>query len=891
MKLEPNLYHNPHTMAASLRDNTTLDDDRRLSADFGSAIIPSSTPRDITDEEGFVILEEDLRFSQEVSLGDEAQAPEIDREKIIVSYECELIVLMSRIKGKLEISTTSIGFVDQTAPPHSADMKHDFKFSLALLREIHLRKYNLRRSALEIFLVDQRSFFINLTTKIRNKVFSKILSLQPPNIQYGSGRAPSELLKASGLMQKWVNREISNFDYLMHLNTIAGRSYNDLSQYPIFPWILADYTSGILDLTNPNSFRDLSKPIGVVNRKHESEVRSKYENFEDPSGMIPKFHYGTHYSNSAGVLHYLLRMEPFTTLHVELQSGRFDVADRQFHSIAQTWKQLMDSPNDVKELIPEFFYMPDFLRNINTLDLGMLQTTKERISDVILPPWADSPESFIAIHRRALESEYVSANLHHWIDLVFGYKQKGRAAIEALNVFYYCSYEGAVDLDKIADPKEREAHEGMINNFGQTPSQLLREHHPRRLKADESLMRLLKHEVKRPDFINYLDRVSNVYSELSTEKDPVIYLSVPRTPQRSFLQTGPDVLISVTRSGVLSTHTWTPYDKERGFIFGTDSAKSKKVLSAAFHPAVKLSGKLFALNVEGKLLYTGGIWDCSLKVFSIHKGRPVASVAAHSDVITCLAIDSSGIYLVTGSRDCTCIIWSISNTNLTQSSIGLVGLTAGGTSGESGSSLTGGSSVNSASLLAPQPLKGLQGHESAISAVAIMTEFDLVVSGSLDGTVNLYSIDSGQLIRTVSPQGCTGVNIEISFVAISYQGHVAFSALDDTSCSVHAFTINGVHVGSKYVSGRVTNLVTILDLLVVSDDAGDITISRLNGLKPIFDIPLHIPIETLVVTPGNTHILAPLRDGNLAVVGVVLPNTLVNSSVIPSSRKHSILTV
>lgn len=33
--------------------------------------------------------------------------------------------------------------------------------------------------------------------------------------------------------QKWVNREISNFDYLMQLNTIAGRTYNDLAQYPV----------------------------------------------------------------------------------------------------------------------------------------------------------------------------------------------------------------------------------------------------------------------------------------------------------------------------------------------------------------------------------------------------------------------------------------------------------------------------------------------------------------------------------------------------------------------------------------------------------------------------------------------------------------------------------
>lgn len=49
----------------------------------------------------------------------------------------------------------------------------------------------------------------------------------------------------------------------------------------------------------------------------------RYESFEDPTGTVDKFHYGTHYSNAAGVMHYLIRTEPFTTLHIQLQSGRW----------------------------------------------------------------------------------------------------------------------------------------------------------------------------------------------------------------------------------------------------------------------------------------------------------------------------------------------------------------------------------------------------------------------------------------------------------------------------------------------------------------------------------------------------------------------------------------
>lgn len=40
--------------------------------------------------------------------------------------------------------------------------------------------------------------------------------------------------------------------------------------------------------------------------------------------------------------------------------------------------------------------------------------------NVKLPPWAANSVDFVHKHRQALESEYVSANLHKWIDLVFG---------------------------------------------------------------------------------------------------------------------------------------------------------------------------------------------------------------------------------------------------------------------------------------------------------------------------------------------------------------------------------------------------------------------------------------------------------------------------------------
>jgi hypothetical protein len=70
-----------------------------------------------------------------------------------------------------------------------------------------------------------------------------------------------------------------------------------------------------------------------------------------------------------------------------------------------------------------------------------------QLGDIVLPPWAkEDPREFIRMHRLALECDYVSQHLHEWIDLIFGYKQHGQAAVEAVNVFHHLFYEGNVDI-------------------------------------------------------------------------------------------------------------------------------------------------------------------------------------------------------------------------------------------------------------------------------------------------------------------------------------------------------------------------------------------------------------------------------------------------------------
>ncbi|KAF8562357.1 hypothetical protein P879_11999 [Paragonimus westermani] len=53
-----------------------------------------------------------------------------------------------------------------------------------------------------------------------------------------SGNAHEQLRRLQAAQRSWLNGQLTNFAYLMELNTLAGRSYNDLMQYPIFPWVI-----------------------------------------------------------------------------------------------------------------------------------------------------------------------------------------------------------------------------------------------------------------------------------------------------------------------------------------------------------------------------------------------------------------------------------------------------------------------------------------------------------------------------------------------------------------------------------------------------------------------------------------------------------------------------
>uniref|UniRef100_A0A8C3IW40 LPS responsive beige-like anchor protein n=1 Tax=Chrysemys picta bellii TaxID=8478 RepID=A0A8C3IW40_CHRPI len=179
------------------------------------------------------------------------------------------------VKGTLSITSSELCFeVDEEDPSFKKIDPKILAYTEGLhgkwlfteIRSIFSRRYLLQNTALEIFMANRVAIMFNFPDPATVK---KVVNCLPrvgigtsfglPQTRRISLASPRQIFKASNMTQRWQHREISNFEYLMFLNTIAGRTYNDLNQYPVFPWVITNYESEELDLTLPSNFRDLSK--------------------------------------------------------------------------------------------------------------------------------------------------------------------------------------------------------------------------------------------------------------------------------------------------------------------------------------------------------------------------------------------------------------------------------------------------------------------------------------------------------------------------------------------------------------------------------------------------------------------------------------------------------
>jgi hypothetical protein len=336
-----------------------------------------------------------------------------------------------------------------------------------------------RPIGIEIFVKNSRSFLLAFSEVSAFEVLHGIASLRSWNLVLVQTEPSKPFFKSLKLTERWVAREISTFDYLLWLNHCSGRSFNDARMYPVFPWVLRDYESPVLDLSSPATFRDLSRPMGALDPARLLQLKTRCV---PPDSDRGRYLYSAGYSSPLCVFIWLVRVEPYTSMHIKAQSGKFDVPARLFTSVGGAYDLASTTVGDYRELIPEFFYDYLFLLNTNRFNLGELRG--EALNDVELPPWAHgNPIEFVYVHRKALESERVSDAIHQWIDLIWGFRQTGPAAVDADNVFNALLYENVWNLAYRSLQDLAKEIEATLDSCGQIPQQLFTDPHPPRSSA------------------------------------------------------------------------------------------------------------------------------------------------------------------------------------------------------------------------------------------------------------------------------------------------------------------------------------------------------------------------------------------------------------------------
>ena len=583
----------------------------------------------------------------------------------------------------------------------------------------------------------------------------------------------------------------------MWLNIFGNRSYNDISQYPIFPWILINYedplkvkqneekeinendvkkklrVSNIINNTNYSAneqlnpqgnnneqnekividylYRDMNLPMGMLEINDEASNRKKdfcmhYKSLlECEDELIKPYVFGSNYSNPIYVCNFLMRLFPFTYISIELQGKGFDDPNRLFISVKDSFINSSTQEGDVREIIPEFFYLPEMFKNINKLNMGKL-ANGERVNDV-LTPCKNNSYDFIMTMRNCLESNNISYKLHEWINLIFGFKQRGKEAEKANNIYKESCYQEIIDINNLENKSDklREAE------FGLVPNQLMIKECSKKEKKDI---------IKKGKLITGLDCDLRHYQcKFDIEKNILKEIEGLNLVKAASFSQDKLLLLLGGSSFVEIKISYSIFDKPSNceilnkFEINQYCHKMKE-----FYNPEKPDSKVMKFCHKGRTVIFGGFYDGKIVIKSTLSEQKtnykIDIPFIDNSPIVALEVDQDDEFAFFGNEMGNIRIMKL-NANIKESKMDIL----------------------------------ISDHLSSISHIHCNSDLNLWISASTDGYINLYTLPLSKLIRSlkVDTPYCN-----YAFLSSSPLPSIIVIGEDNNTSEIFIYSINGV---------------------------------------------------------------------------------------------------
>ena len=798
----------------------------------------------------------------------------------------------------------------------------------ANIKYIFQRQYFYDETALEIFTKQNKNYFFNFQTDkdlaqfkndiIHHGTFSEIKAdnykgKKIIGYQQISSKSKKKALNITNQMEKWQTYSISTMEYLMWLNIYAGRSFNDLTQYPVFPWLITNYSEESQELSIKKDLRHLNIPMGMMDLTEKSQSRKDnfietYDSIKnDLIEMYPDFNYqdylkkgdeyldnyrkkakkdkdndveeatieynqipyffGSHYSNPTYISHYLSRTFPYSYVSIEIQGEKFDDPDRIFTSMEKTFKSTITLKDDVRELIPEFYMLPELLLNINNLNLSQNKSNTDNnieiINDVKLPLWCkNNAIDFVVTFRRYLENNVVNSNLNKWIDLIFGVNQRGEKAEESHNIFQSYSYQNNVKINSIKDIDARNA---LMRQFemGVTPFQIFDSESKNRININSITLDQSKNLVIKTIYSNKFNLLKNKHYENYKYSNDVVY-------EKANIKLSSLKIIKITNIDSERIKIFT--NQNRYYVMklleeetnnNTIKVEESNVYKYS-NDSVKYACSYMISNIETPFLVyndnqsviKGGFWDGRLEINHLSTENKNEKIVQSQTIfypdyspITVMAMTRNEKMLLFGTKDGILISSKINKEK------------------------------------SYEYIKSYYIFDDEITSISINEKLNIFAVSSRDGFINLYIVPSFKLVRTIS----LNKNKKDELDELFYADHIFLSNSPLACLTIYnnskrlfkSYTINGQFIckinesdeSSKIKCPIIYTNNSFQDILLYGTNDGYIKMRKFPEMTIVNSIPVFKgkEINSICISPDKkccyvwslNNVIAVIKDSDL----------------------------